>query len=313
MEDASDSPEPAPAEDAAVPPTRPEPPDPEIEALLGFAPVVRRTRRHDGWLPDRQRGFIAALARLGNVDRAAHTVGRTASGAWKVRNSARAEPFADAWDQALALYHRRNPKPARIGRPSRGERLSLDAQEEETRAARAEAAAEKDERDERAIARAILKNYRLKLVAEREARLEGRIVEADFCVRQLTCIEVLLDLGSQGLDATDLLEAFRTETGESRCRLDVVATPMSLFLDRVRRDIWREKGEPERPPLAPLGDHRDGLATGPRTYFRSDRDGDLHAWEARRTRDHAIAAEAQRLWEEKARAEAEAWRQRENR
>src|SRR3982751_2520771 len=93
---------------------RPADPDAEIEALLHFAPVLRHTRR-DGWSPARQYGFIAALARLGDVDRAAQSVGRTASGAWKVRTSAGAEGFAESWDSALDLFHARHPGLKRRG------------------------------------------------------------------------------------------------------------------------------------------------------------------------------------------------------
>src|SRR5688500_470963 len=69
----------------------------EIDALLGFTPVDRRTRRRDGWPADVQRGFVAALAECGNAGKAAHVVGRTMSGAYKVRTAGGAESFALAW------------------------------------------------------------------------------------------------------------------------------------------------------------------------------------------------------------------------
>lgn len=56
------------------------PPDPEVEALLGFAPVVRKCVRPDGWTADRQREFVLALTVLGNAEQAAIAVDGTMSG-----------------------------------------------------------------------------------------------------------------------------------------------------------------------------------------------------------------------------------------
>lgn len=302
-------PTPASPEPDASPPEAPRPDapdpaalDPELEPLLGFAPVRRCTRRSDGWPPERQRGFVAALARLGNVDRAAHTVGRTASGAYKVRTSAGAEAFAAAWDGALALYHTRNPRIDRVGRPSRGE----------LRAASAPFAPPKPPADPEERKRATLKllegmlhRYVLKLGQERTARLAGRIAEADYYVRQLTVIEIVLDLGGKAQETLNAL------VPRDMPLPAIAATPMSVLLDRLRRKYWAEGGEPERPPLGELGDHRDGISTGPPTYYTSGRDGDYDGW-CRRQKEHAaLAAEAQAAWEEKARADAKAWRERE--
>ena len=57
--------------------------------------------RHDGWTPDRQRDFIAAVARHGGVAAAARAVGMTPQGARKLRKRPGAESFAAAWDLAL--------------------------------------------------------------------------------------------------------------------------------------------------------------------------------------------------------------------
>ena len=284
-------------------------PDPEIEALLDFTPVRRKCVRHDGWPAEIQRGFVAALVEVGSPWRAALRVSRTESGAYKVRTSAGAEAFAAAWDKALALYHIRNPKPVRTGRPSRGERLSFTAGAPGDADAGLDDPAAQDALKEEAF-RSILRKYGLKLAAEREARLDGRIVEADFTVRQLTHLEVMLDLGSQGMAAHDLLQVFRDLTPHDMMTSQASATPMSLFLDGVRREIWREKGEPDRPAPAPLGQIRDGIAIGPPTGYMPDRDGDKRRWTEAQARDQEIAAEAQRLWEQKARAEAEAWAER---
>jgi hypothetical protein len=88
----TDSPAPAP------------PPAPEAEDaddLLVFTPVPL-TPRHNGWTPRRQRDFIAALAVMGVVSRAARAVGMTKQAAYKLRARPGAESFATAWDVALA-------------------------------------------------------------------------------------------------------------------------------------------------------------------------------------------------------------------
>jgi hypothetical protein len=286
-----------------------DPEDPEIAALLGFTPVERKCKRRDGWTPDNQRRYIAGLAETGNVDQAAHRLGRTMSGAYKVRTAAGGESFAAAWDGALALHLRRNPRPLPKGRPSRGEILAGSGRAWPARAPAAPAPAPEPSEAEKAKAEEecfdrILERYFLKLRGERAARLAGRIAEADFTVRQLTHIELILDLGGRSLE---LLRALKRGGHNA---LDIVATPMSLLLDQVRRLLWQEGGEPERPPLPPLGEHDREISTGPRTWWSSNGDEDLSAWQRRRGEEAAEAAEAQRLWEEKARAEAAAWRAR---
>ena len=46
----------------------------ERPPLPEFTPVPRKTARHDGWTPERQRAFIEALADTGSVRRAASMV-----------------------------------------------------------------------------------------------------------------------------------------------------------------------------------------------------------------------------------------------
>jgi hypothetical protein len=279
-------------------PAPPLDPDPEIAPLLHFEPVARATRRHDGWSPERQRGFIAALARLGDVDRAAHSVGRTSSGVWKVRTSAGAEGFSESWDAALELFHARNPgisrrggrAPARYGAPPAPEPEEPDPAEVEARTIE--------------LLQRIFRKYLLKLGSEREARLEGRIVEADYYVRQLTFMEILLDLGGWAKPLLDRL------AGPDRHPVDIAATPMSVHLDGLRRALWAAMDEPERPPLGPLGEHDDEQAFGEPTHYNSARDGDQRRWKEEGRRTRAARADAQRAWEEKAKADSEAWRAR---
>jgi hypothetical protein len=76
----------------------------EMEAaghpLPAFEPVPRKFR-HDGWTPERQKAFIAALAESGNVTAACAHVGMTTEGAYYLRRQPGAESFARAWQGAL--------------------------------------------------------------------------------------------------------------------------------------------------------------------------------------------------------------------
>lgn len=274
-----------------------EDPDPEIAALLGFAPVVRKCKRHDGWTPARQRVFIAALARLGEVERAAQSVGRTGSGAFKVRTSAGGDGFADAWDGALSLFHARNPGLSRRGGRARPPWTAPapDPDEEEP-----------FELEIDDLLAGMLERYVKKLQQERQCRLAGRIVEADFYVRQLSFIEIALDLGGR---ADTLCDLFRSGELEP---LRTIGTPMAVLLDRLRRDYWREKGEPDRMPPPLLGEHDERGAAGHSSShgYVEARDGDYQKWRARRQALEALQAEAQRLWEDKAIADAASWAER---
>ena len=73
------------------------------EPLPAFAPVPRQCIRHDGWTPERQRGFIEALADTGSVKAAAHRVNMTPEGAYLLRRHPEGHEFRTAWEAALKL------------------------------------------------------------------------------------------------------------------------------------------------------------------------------------------------------------------
>ena len=66
-----------------------------------FIPVPMARARHDGWTPQRQRMFIAALSATGTVDSAARSVGMTRMAAYNLRKREGAESFGQAWDLAI--------------------------------------------------------------------------------------------------------------------------------------------------------------------------------------------------------------------
>jgi hypothetical protein len=261
-----------------------------MDDQIDFIPVPRKCKRRDGWTADRQRGFIAALARGLDPEQAAQTQGLTGNGAYQLRKAAGAESFAAAWDSAVDRARPTRPRPApAAASPVRAEEDPLDDP------------MRKAEAIDKLIA-----FYAIKLGQERQARLEGRIVEADFYCRQLSWFEIVLCLGEGGLR---LLDALRTD---GFGLMDVAATARSNHLEQVRRAIWREKGEPDRPPpclVARLAGTDGEIGIGHDNALRGD--ADWNAEQARRRAREQLQAEEQRQWEERAAADAAAWAARE--
>jgi hypothetical protein len=292
-------------------------------ALLDFAPVPRRKTRADGWDAEVQRAFIAALALTGSERAAARAVGRAQFGVTQLLACPGSEGFAAARAEALAIA---------AGERSRrlAEGLRAVASEEAgwrpppppwSRAAGralpaapaapaepppAEESPEAREEANWAAFCSVADKYRLKLEAERRCRLEGRIADADFYLRQLTFVEVVADLMTQGRAFAWLLD-FRHG---SRHVTEVAQTSMSMLLDKLRRAHWEAEGAPPRPGPPPphvLVDHGD-VVTG---NMESGRGGTVEqinaerlAWEAQYRRD----AEDQIAWEARAAADFEARR-----
>ena len=75
----------------------------EEPLVIAFTPVPRLRLRRSGWTDERQRGFIAALARCGNVSAAARHVGVTPRSAWRLCDAPGADSFVAAWDEALDI------------------------------------------------------------------------------------------------------------------------------------------------------------------------------------------------------------------
>jgi hypothetical protein len=81
--------------------------DPGVDlAAYQWVPVLRKPRK-DGWTPQRQVEFIAALADTGCVEEAAVSAGMTANSCYRLRRSPGSEDFARAWDVAVAHAARR--------------------------------------------------------------------------------------------------------------------------------------------------------------------------------------------------------------
>lgn len=89
--------------------------DAPATAPPAFTPVPVRARR-DGWTPDRQRAFIAALAKSASVDAAARAAGMRRETAYRLRARADAASFAAAWNAAMARHPRGFSAPALLWR-----------------------------------------------------------------------------------------------------------------------------------------------------------------------------------------------------
>lgn len=71
-----------------------------------FTPVAARAR-HDGWSPEKQHGFIQALAESGCVREACAAVGMNPRSAYRLRARTDASAFRQSWDIAFDFAIRR--------------------------------------------------------------------------------------------------------------------------------------------------------------------------------------------------------------
>jgi len=71
--------------------------------LLEFEPVPRKTQRADGWTPERQRAFIAALSATGSKRMAAIAIGMAPYGVDQLLKAEGNDSFKAAFDRAIAI------------------------------------------------------------------------------------------------------------------------------------------------------------------------------------------------------------------
>ena len=313
-----------------------------LRPLLDFKPVPRLRQRHDGWTPKRQQAFIAALAETGSVSLAAKAVNMAPEGAYQLRRRPGADEFREAWDAALdhgaeiidanaieratngvavPIFHQgeqvgerrvfnerltmwmlQHRKPGKYGGAKSGGHSAEEIERAEE--IRADIAANHEAWIER-----LAKLYLGRIRMERQQRLAGNVTAADFYLRQLTHMEVLLELGGGGKhllwmadNAKWVNDQLIRDDEATRARLYAPGAPVHRTavtdrLDTERRELWAAMGDPLRPELpwnwAPPP---SGIVGGPDFKAREQK---LHA-------AHAKAATAQKLWEEAAKEEWEA-------
>jgi hypothetical protein len=212
--------------------------------LLDFEPVLRKVKRPDGWTPERQRRFIELLAETGSPHRAAAAMGKVLSGIEALYRQAGADSFRAAWDHALEIARTRE----RSELSAMTDGPAVDPPHRRARVAEPEPESEVEEDGRRELIENVLRKHALKVGLEREARLNGEVVAADFYLRQITWIEVAMDLISGHGAAFRYLHDFRC--GEHYLT-EIAETPMSRLLDSHRREYWAAEGEPERPEHPP--------------------------------------------------------------
>ncbi|MEA3036976.1 MAG: hypothetical protein QOH04_2753 [Sphingomonadales bacterium] len=291
----------------------------DLGGLLDFEPVPLRYRV-DGFSPDVQRAFIAALAVTGSDRQAAIAVGKSPFAVDQLKKHEGNEGFMAAREKALAMAkadkdrrlaagvhaitrpaaHWRPPEPAwgKAATRRRAEEAAALALPPPAANDGAPGGLTPDaERVQIELLHLLVDKYLLKLREERRARLEGCIAAADFYLRQITCVEVALDVMSG--DAMALLKDARLGRHDL---LTIAETPASKLLDEARRLHWEECGDPPRPaPQCHLLEDQGGYATEPLEHYGGSED---HAAKGRRYQElYARDAEAQVAWEAEARAD----------
>ena len=218
--------------------------------LLDFTPVPRKTARSDGWTPERQRAFIAALSATGSKRRAALAIGMSPYGVDQMLKHKAAGSFRAAFDRAKAIAEANGSLKIAAGvadaaarnaqmQPSRLRGLPPPEPEEE----------EGTEEQKLELLERIANKFLRKVAQERTARLRGEIVAADFYLRQITMIEVCFELltSELGFNAGDYLRSLRR--GEHGL-LDIVDTEWVQFLDAKRRE-YRSSSYPRAGVVQP--------------------------------------------------------------
>ena len=270
--------------------------DPSHGNLLEFEPVPRSGTRVDGWSAERQRAFIALLATTGSTRRAAKALEMSPHGIIKLRQAKGADSFNAAYDRAMAIAARNGAmKIAASVADTAARGPSLRKKRGEKAASEPSDMSDDDKRD--FLENIVLKFLR-KVQAERQARLAGEVVAADFYLRQVTVLEVALDLLSEGvgLDGWEVIGDLRRG---GHGILDIAETRMSRILDGKRRELWAKMAEPERPEHPPqryLEHHKDH-SIEPGECFRGGEGKDWKAEQARYAARHAEEAERQAAWE----------------
>ncbi|WP_299322960.1 hypothetical protein [Parasphingopyxis sp.] len=244
----------------------------QLKPRLDFTPVPRKTQRHDGWTPERQRGFIEALARTGSVTRAAAAVNMAKEGAYQLRLHPEAAEFRDAWaaaldygthvladaaldraihgvpipimhdgkqvaerrtfNERLTMWQLQHRMPETYGKPGGAGTKSPETNAREDWEARAD--------DRLRALEIMLIHYRNRVQMEREHRRAGEIDEADFYARQLTHIEVLIEAGGGANDLMDIANGKRDSDRPWTLTDDDArkSTVLTDLLAQMRAEAW---------------------------------------------------------------------------
>lgn len=269
--------------------------------LLEFEPVPRPNDRVDGWNEEQQRAFIAMLATTGSPHRAAKALGKAPKGAARLREAAGSASFNAAWDRALAIAAKNGSlkiskavtdAAAKSTQPLTGRARTYDYEPEPEE--------EMSEEDKRQLFEGLFYKWLGKVEQEREARLAGEVVAADFYLRQVTFFEVTFDLMCERLceEPWALMSELRRD---GHGPMEIAATPVSQMLDAKRRELWAKMGEPERPEYPParylIPKMNFSLASEYQALSEEEKELPPQEQERRFKAMHAEDARAQAEWE----------------
>ena len=272
--------------------------------LLDFEPAQRIFKRQDGWTPALQRRFIAKLSETGSPTLAAEALGKNRYGVEKLYKAKGAEGFRAAWDRAVAMAEEFAAARTEVEHRELAQ-MSVSGVDLRRRGrAGTEPEPDPDPASEMsydgrvAVFHNIYRKYMLKVEQERESRLAGEVVNADFTLRQLTCIEVMLDLMALKVSG-NAWEMLRDARMGEHGPLAIAETDMSRCLDAARREVWAEMDEPDRPEHPPRRYLKgyEGYSTEPSEVWHGGTDEVRAAEVAARAKQHREDAAAQVKWE----------------
>lgn len=286
--------------------------------LLDFTPVPRKKERVDGWTPERQRAFIAALSATGSKRRAAMSIGMHAYGVDQLLKAEGSDSFKAACERAMAIAAQHGSMKIAQGVADAAARNAVlgTARGQQSRNAEltppsrlrglpsplaGEGEGDIGEEQKLQLVEHLAGKFLKKVAAERQARLNGEIVAADFYLRQITVLEVMFDLtaGHFGWNAGEVLRDLRR--GRAKL-LEIVSTPFADWLDGP----WGSRGEEGYSTY--VDQNATGALTTPARGYSADEWAKMTGDEQRVARQvqFDVDAEEQREWERRAHEEWQA-------
>ena len=224
----------------------------EFSDLLEFEPVPRPNSRVDGWTEEKQRAFISLLATTGSPHRAAVALGKSPKGAHRLREAEGSDSFRAAWDRALSVAAQSGTAKVSTAVADAAEQhAQLGGKRSRLRGFEPEIGEpEMSEAAKLELVENLFFKWLGKVEQERQARLAGEVVAADFYLRQATFFEITFDLmcSEFSKDAWAVMSSLRR--GGEHITM-IAATPMSMILDEKRRELWAKMAEPDRPEHPP--------------------------------------------------------------
>jgi hypothetical protein len=277
--------------------------------LLDFEPVPRKTKRVDGWSPEKQRAYVAALAATGSRRRAAHALGMAPYGVVNLLQCEGSDSFRAACEKAMEIA----AKKGAVGLAKSVDDIEARNQQlkpppSSLRGLDPISGEDDGMTDDRKLEllESLANKFMKKVAAEREARLSGQIVAADFYLRQVTVLEVMFDLMASEGGMSDAFAALQAARIGGAGVFQIVDTPFARALDDRRREHWQAAGEPLRPIAfaaeftrdhgthrTPIDQHPLGASTPPARGYAAEEWARMGFEEQRAAREEQFKQDAE--------------------